>query len=411
MSAAPFLRFADWAAWQDQEDQRATAALPVLLDRKRARQRLSPHGFLRGSAPLFYQLLAQRPDLREGPEGSGWVVGDMHLENIGAYRDDRGEIAFDINDCDDATIGPLRFDVLRLLTSALLHARALPVGGAGAAATTTGTPGPTGIGPQALGLAAALLDSYCAARDGGGQGALPAPITRLLEKVRKRPLSALLDARAPEIHGRRLLLRGERYLDLPPAESAAVPELVAAYLRALGPRAPRHAPEWRIDDSAQRVAGTGSLGRTRIAVVVCTRSGEARLLDFKEACPSAVAAVLPAPPRFALEADRVVQAAGALPQAPPELTAAVPHRGRSFVGRKLRPQEDRLDLAALTSLEELRQVLRAIGARLGLAHARGARSLGGPPPPWGPPEQRQLLEQAIELCGLMEGIALAYAAR
>lgn len=46
----------------------------------------SPHAFLRGAAPLFYEILAARPDLAAGPPGEGWIVGDMHLENVGAYR-------------------------------------------------------------------------------------------------------------------------------------------------------------------------------------------------------------------------------------------------------------------------------------------------------------------------------------
>src|SRR5580704_15955835 len=108
------------AARQADMDRDATQRIPALLDRKRLRLAPAPFAFLRGSAPLFYEILAARPDLAAGPAGDGWIVGDMHLENVGAYRNDADEVVFGLNDFDDATIGPLRCDVLRLSTSVLL---------------------------------------------------------------------------------------------------------------------------------------------------------------------------------------------------------------------------------------------------------------------------------------------------
>src|SRR5689334_6407319 len=107
------------------------AGRPELLARKRARVAASPLAFLRGSAPFFYELLARHPELARGPDGDGWIVGDAHPENFGAYRPDphgwRGErprAVFDLNDFDEATPGaPVRLDLLRFLTGALLAAR------------------------------------------------------------------------------------------------------------------------------------------------------------------------------------------------------------------------------------------------------------------------------------------------
>src|SRR5262249_26764415 len=101
-------------------DRAATAAIPALFQRKKERILGSPHAFLPGSATLFYEILPARPDLAGGPDGEGWLVGDCHLENVGAYRTDADEVVFDLNDFDDATIGPWRLDVVRLTTSVLL---------------------------------------------------------------------------------------------------------------------------------------------------------------------------------------------------------------------------------------------------------------------------------------------------
>ena len=64
---------------QREIDAERTQHFPALAERKRERMAASPLGFLRGSAPLFYEILAARPELAAGPDGEGWIVGDAHL--------------------------------------------------------------------------------------------------------------------------------------------------------------------------------------------------------------------------------------------------------------------------------------------------------------------------------------------
>jgi uncharacterized protein (DUF2252 family) len=69
-------------------DRDRTKRFPDLFIRKMQRMSASPLAYLRGAAPLFFEILEARPDLSAGPGGEGWIVGDMHLENVGAYRPD-----------------------------------------------------------------------------------------------------------------------------------------------------------------------------------------------------------------------------------------------------------------------------------------------------------------------------------
>src|SRR5262249_2081581 len=116
---------------QLERDRARCARLPALVSRKIARMSASPFAFLRGAAPLFYQLCREHSVLGAGPPGEGWIAGDLHLENFGAFRTEplgeeghgdkkRAEVCFHINDFDDAAIGPRRLDLLRLCTSLLL---------------------------------------------------------------------------------------------------------------------------------------------------------------------------------------------------------------------------------------------------------------------------------------------------
>src|SRR6266487_185086 len=67
-------------------DRRRMRRFPDLLPRKAARMSRSPLSFLRGAAPLFYEILRDAPELAIGPPSEGWIVGDAHLENFGAYQ-------------------------------------------------------------------------------------------------------------------------------------------------------------------------------------------------------------------------------------------------------------------------------------------------------------------------------------
>lgn len=385
------------AARQLDLDQRATAQLPALLDRKKARLARSPHAFLRGTAPLFYEILAARPDLAQGPADPGFIVGDMHLENLGAYRNEADDVVFALNDFDDAAVAPLSLDVLRLSTSVLLAGRGFGCTGA-----------------ESMVNVRHVVGAYLKALAGGAAPATPELVAELMLKVRDRNRKTLLDERAPvDAHGRRRFLRGPRYLDLPPSIEGRLPALLAAYVAALGPGARGHAGEWKVEDAAQRVAGTGSLGVRRVALLVRDHGGEERLLELKECHASAVEVLgSPAHRTYAHPAARVVEAASALLASPPRHLAAIELDGLSFAGRRLFPQEDKLAVDGLRAGPELDSLLALVGHLLGAAHLRGLSILGAPAPrAWTSAEISAVIDHAVALGGLMEAVYLAWSRR
>jgi uncharacterized protein (DUF2252 family) len=388
-------------------DRDAAGHTAALLRQKKSRLATSPHGFLRGSAPLFHRILTTRPDLAAGPAGMGWIAGDMHLENVGAYRNDADQVVFALNDFDDGTIGPLHLDVLRLSTSVILAGRGFHATGA-----------------DSIAFVERLIGAYLAARSGSAAPPEPEPVRALVDKVKNRSRQDLLDKRAPlDKSGRRRFERGERYLDLPPDIVPRIPEILAAYVAALGPRAPGKAAKWVVEDAAQRVAGNGSLGVLRIALLVRDHDDGERLIELKECRASSTEALFQPPlVRWTHHAERAVQAANGLLAAPPRHLAAFEAAGRSFAGRRLFPQEDKLALdklvldrpaseaaqarAAITGLVQL------VGHLLGAAHAHGVAALGEPPPqPWNDREVAALVDHAIELAGMMESVYLAWVRR
>ena len=94
---------------------------PQGLRLKLRKLRQDPFAFLRGTCQRYYQAMPEPGWTGGAPVG--WICGDLHLENFGAYRSSQGKARVDINDFDAAQKAPLSWDVLRLLSSLRLACR------------------------------------------------------------------------------------------------------------------------------------------------------------------------------------------------------------------------------------------------------------------------------------------------
>jgi len=388
-------------------DLERTSAFPPLLRRKLDRMGASPLAFLRGAAPLFYDLLKENPDLGEGPAGEGWIVGDLHIENFGAYRPDDSEggdektkrpAVFDLNDFDDTIIGPWRYDVLRFSTSLLLAGREMGV---------------TGV--VVLELLDRVLESWSrAAFDGEAPAAMPDAVKALVETVRSRSRSQLLEARTKDVGGKRTFIRGQRYMDLEPDVLEQVPAAFEAYIATVSKEEMPSKGSLAIDDAAFRIAGTGSLGGLRIAVIVEGKKGSlgGHIFDLKEQGVPSAAPLLGAPKMD--PAERVVTGFRACIEHPANaLGTSVIELGKKnqipLFGRRLSPQEDKLNLPKL-KVTELPELATYLGALLGRAHGRGAAKVKGSER-WTKSDRDTVRTQAISLAGIHEAVYLALCER
>jgi uncharacterized protein (DUF2252 family) len=384
-------------------DRQRTKRFDGIFERKIERMRVSPLAFLRGSAPLFYEILAARPDLARGPAGVGWIAGDLHLENFGAYRADEhsfekghksGErVVFDLNDFDEAIVAPWRYDVLRLVTSVILGGRAA---------------GEDGVG--AIALATALLDAYVAtACESARPATAPRAVLALIEQVRSRTRLQLLDARTVAVHGRRVFRRGPRYRDLAPAIVKGATKAFANYIESLPEDARPTPAQAEITDLALRIAGTGSLGCLRVAVLVTGKGGVdgGWIFDMKEEDTPALGDLAHAPKGVAA-ADRVITGMNACLEHPPQMAASTKLRTTSMLVRRLAPQEDKLAFQRLPP-GDLPAIAAYLGSCAGAAHRRGATR--PTKKPWTQDERAHVIENAIELAGLHEATYLAFCRR
>ncbi|WP_229074035.1 DUF2252 domain-containing protein [Actinoplanes sp. DH11] len=96
---------------------------PAAFRRKFRKMAASPFAFYRGSASLFYADLTggYRDDsFLDERTSRVWIHGDLHAENFGTYMNSSGHLVFNVNDFDEAYVGPFSWDLKRFSASVAL---------------------------------------------------------------------------------------------------------------------------------------------------------------------------------------------------------------------------------------------------------------------------------------------------
>ncbi|NLU74589.1 DUF2252 domain-containing protein [Streptomyces sp. HNM0575] len=115
------------------------AADPAAFQVKFRKMAASAFAFYRGTACLFYADAtegygdggaAEAPGGGTGAVPGGpfldehtgrvWIHGDLHAENFGTYMDANGRLTFNVNDFDEAFVGPFTWDLKRFAASVAL---------------------------------------------------------------------------------------------------------------------------------------------------------------------------------------------------------------------------------------------------------------------------------------------------
>lgn len=337
---------------------------PERLARKLALMRGGPFPFFRGTAHLFYGYSGLLAPLAGSP--AVWSSGDLHVENFGCYKGDNRLTYFDLNDFDEAALGPVSWDLVRLLTSLTLGLMALDVS-------------PREIATRSR----QFLQDYGRALASGKprwleRATARGPIRRLMQRAKLRTRRALLGERVRWNAGhtrRRLRLIDGHTL---PASRIEHRRIGAAIRRLHVPGIARGF--FQPHDIARRVAGTASLGLPRYTVLIEGRGSPTNnyLLDVKAATPSALAGASPyRQPSWVSEGERVTTVQQWMQAVSPALLAAMRQGQHAFVVRELQPTEDRFRFAPRdTHRGPMESLLRSLAEVVAWGHLRPAGRAG-----------------------------------
>jgi len=261
-----------------------------LLTYKYKAMRESDFRFYRGTCHLFYEDFPQSSELNKTP--LAWLSADLHIENFGTYKGDNRLVYFDINDFDEALLGPVAWDLCRLLTSNYLACLPLKFSE-----------------EDAKNLNLHFLNQYTSALKAGNaktiENASSQGIIRdFLKSLKHRNTKEVIKEHTEKINGtRRFVSDNEHIVHTPETLKNKVRRIIDlwdAKKDRLG--------YTKVIDTALRIMGTGSLGLERYVVLVkFHKQKHMSLIDIKNANPSSA---LPwchiKQPKWPNEAKRVI---------------------------------------------------------------------------------------------------------
>lgn len=265
--------------------------LPDLLGVRAERMSESEFAYFRGTADVM------AADLAAGPStGIELVIcGDAHVGNFGLYATPERRLVFDLNDFDEAWVGPWEWDVKRLAVSVDLVLREKAVD---AAARAEAVASVVGVYRDALHLRVreSSLDRYFSSVDAdwlldAATTGETESIERSLRRARRRTSEQVLTKIATEgpegdhriVHDPPVLVPLER------DTLEEIRERFAEYLTTLRPDRALLISQFRVVHAARRVVGVGSVG-TRCAIVLLEGpTGAPLILQIKEAGRSVLA--------------------------------------------------------------------------------------------------------------------------
>jgi uncharacterized protein (DUF2252 family) len=296
-----------------------------------------------------------------------------------------------VNDFDEAVVGPLRHDVLRLATSFLLAARDLKADA-----------------KRTLAVGSRLIDAHSMhlfERD-SPMPAEPPPVRGLLKRVGERTRATFLHDRTEGEGAKRVFIRDGRYRDVARSVQKAACEGFGRYLARLPEEVRPTDEQAEVLDVAFRVAGTGSLGVLRLAILIAGKSGKNGAWVFEMKQQEDPAARVLIGEQDVAPAKRVARAVRALLQHPPRMLGTAKVDGKSMLVRRLAPQEDKLKAERDVKGDTIEDLAEYCGALLGSAHRRGTQKLSHRP--WSDGDRVQILESAIRLAALHDAVWLSY---
>jgi uncharacterized protein (DUF2252 family) len=252
--------------------------------------RESAFRFFRGTCHLFYEDIYRTDHLPQSPDA--WLCGDLHLENFGSFKGSDRLAYFDLNDFDEAILGPALWELSRVITSIIV------------ARTDAGN-----TINSSVTLAKDLLEAYCHTLQSGKPVTIEREtsdglVKELFETValrRERKFLKGIVKQSPT--GSKLVVDQKKYFPL--SKNVRRREFIAAIQKWLNEKHERNSR--RAEDVCELVTGTGSIGVNKYVVLVNKPlTGKKYLLVVKEALPSSLQPYIHTPqPAWKNEAERI----------------------------------------------------------------------------------------------------------
>ncbi len=316
--------------------------------------------FFRGTCHLFAQDFVKQYKFK--PKVKSWNCGDMHFENFGSYKGENRLVYFDLNDFDESVLAGPEPDICRFLTSFIIAAGQMKV--------------------AAIGLHKALHDIMAAYVNTLVNRKALMLEHEVAHGVFKKYFDHLNSfdredfiAKHTTKHKGILKLKEDNVhlMHLDDSLKTRIYEGLSHLL---------HIPRFEhlvFEDAAFRIAGTGSLGMQRYAVLCYSKKkGKRYLIDVKEARVSCFRDVIDIKqPRFKNEADRVNQVGNIMQFCSPAYSSTTRIDNKWYVVKEMQLLDDKMAVSGLDhDFSSLSAVSKEMAVLIAWSQIRSSGHLG-----------------------------------
>ncbi|MGC2614904.1 MAG: DUF2252 domain-containing protein [Terracidiphilus sp.] len=346
-----------------------------LVPLRMGRMASSPFAFLRGSACVMAS------DLSVSPISGIPVVmcGDAHINNFGMYGTPQREVVFDLNDFDEAVVGPWEWDLKRMVASVNVAGRQNGLNRRERAAAVKRAVEGYRLNVTRL-QNMGILDVWYLHAHPGRMNPIAkvdvkskAVISKTVAKALRTDNRALLPKVADRQGDAKWTLRNDPPVltTIPRATKEKVIEGLNRYSASIGFERRMMLGRYHISDIAHRVVGIGSVGtRAYLALLFGTGDNDPLFLQVKECVPAAHAPYLP-PLSKEIRHDgmRVVIGQRALQASSDPMLGYTEIDGRPYLVRQMKNLKASMPVEFLTG-SSFNFYAWACGAILARAHSR-----------------------------------------
>ncbi|MET0726590.1 MAG: DUF2252 domain-containing protein [Leifsonia sp.] len=364
--------------------------LDWLVGLRMQRMLQDPFAFYRGTAAL------QAADLADSPRSGADVVlcGDAHIANFGLYASPQRTLVFDLNDFDEAAVGPWEWDVKRLVTSVIIAGRhngykrnrQRSAALAAARSYRIAVRGSLELDP--------LSRYYLRAEVSVGSSRFGAETQKVIDRAvrsSERRTSERVFSKITEVAedgSVRIIEQPPTLAHVPTEIEEQLGAIVDLYRETVAPDISLLLSQYTPTDVARRVVGVGSVGTRCFIVVLTGPHGSPLILQVKEANESVLhqfggleRQLVPGVDPTAMAAEdgyRVVSLQRILQAVSDPFLGYLTVGGRGFYVRQFRDRNVSFDIPSLDE-QPFEDYVDACGALLARAHTQSSAAafIGG----------------------------------
>ena len=285
--------------------------------------------FFRGTCHLFYEDLCNSKGFPVSP--AIWICGDLHLENFGSFKGNNRMVYFDLNDFDESVLGPLCWEISRMLASIFIAFDSLK------------------IKPlEAKEVAKLFLSTYSEVLSKGKAYYIDPMTSQGIVKIfmktveKRKEIDLIKNIINPKTNHLKIKIDNKTHFEIDKKLKIELIRHLTSWIK--------NTKEWpnnyAVKDVASRIAGTGSVGLKRYMFLLHSKKTKKKfiLVEMKEGSPSSLSSYNSIKqPSWKSEAERVVTIKQRMQNISPALLSPTVFKGDTYVLQEMQPEADKIN--------------------------------------------------------------------